>query len=60
MTGKEMADYLVELAPNKRSDLYLGRQVPVADALKAGSGISDEIATVYESLVALYDASASD
>jgi hypothetical protein len=60
LTGKEMADYLVDLAPNKRSDLYLGRQVPVADALKAGSGISDEIATIYESLVALYDASASE
>jgi hypothetical protein len=57
MTGKEVADYLVDLAPNKRSDLYLGRQVSVADALKAGKGIADEMATVCESLVKLYDAS---
>jgi hypothetical protein len=57
MTGKEMADYLVDLAPNKRSDLYLGRQVSVDDALKAGKGIADEMATVCESLVKLYDAS---
>jgi hypothetical protein len=57
MTGKEVADHLQDLAPNKRTDLYLGRQVSVADALKAGSGIADEIATVYQSLVKLYDAS---
>jgi hypothetical protein len=57
MTGKEMADYLVALAPNKRSDLYLGQQISVADALKAGKGIADEMATVCESLVKLYDAS---
>jgi hypothetical protein len=56
MTGKQVATYLKELAPGKRSDLYLGKSVAPKEATKAGSKIVDEIVAVCESLLPLYEA----
>ena len=56
MTGKQVATYLQELAPGKRSDLYLGKLVPSKEATKAGSKIVDQIVAVCESLLPLYEA----
>lgn len=57
MSGAELAEYLQSLPPRKRCDLYMRKQAPAKDVLKAGAGISGEIATVFEALVPFYDAS---
>ncbi len=56
MTGKQMATYLHDLAPGKRSDLYLGKWIPAKEASEAGSKIVDSIVAVCESLLPLYEA----
>lgn len=56
MTGKQVADYLHDLAPGKRSDLYLGKWIATKQAVKAGSDIAKEILAVCESLLPLYEA----
>lgn len=56
MSGKQVATYLQEVAPGKRSDLYLGKSVPAKKATGAGSDIVDEIVAVCESLLPLYEA----
>lgn len=60
MTGKQVAAYLHGLAPGKRSDLYLGKWIPAAEVVKAGSDIADEIVVVFESLLPVYEASTPD
>lgn len=57
MSGEELAEYLSSVAPNKRCDVYLGRQMPRDKAMGAGMGIVDEIAEVCLALLPVYDAS---
>lgn len=57
MSPAEVADYVRELAPEKRCEVYLQRQVPLAEAVKAGAGIADEIGAVFEALLPVYRAS---
>jgi hypothetical protein len=58
MTGKQLADYLETITPEKRADIYVGQQVPKAEAIAAGAKIVTQILTVYEALLSLHDASA--
>jgi hypothetical protein len=57
MSGEELAEYLQGVAPNKRCDVYLGRQVSREKAIGAGTGIVDEIAEICLALLPVYDAS---
>ncbi len=57
MTGKEVAGYLQTVAPDKQCDLYVRKVLLPEAALRAGADIVDEIVTVFEALVPLYDAS---
>jgi len=56
MSGEELAEYLSNVAPNKRCDVYLGRQMARDKAIGAGMGIVDEIAEVCLALLPVYDA----
>ncbi len=56
MSAEEVADYVRDLAPDKRCELYVRRQVAVADAVKAGAGLADEIGAVFEALLPVYRA----
>ncbi|MGD8397434.1 MAG: hypothetical protein PVG11_01120 [Anaerolineae bacterium] len=60
MTGKQLADHLATLAPDKRSGLYLGTQVSAEEAIEAEGKIAGQIAAVCESLLPLYDASGAE
>jgi hypothetical protein len=57
MSGEELAEYLQNVAPKQRCDLYACKQMPPEDALEAGAGLANEIAEVFEALVPLYDTS---
>jgi hypothetical protein len=57
MTGKQLADYLETVTPEKRADIYVGQQVPKGEAIAAGAKIVTRILTVFEALLPLYDAS---
>jgi hypothetical protein len=57
MNGRELAEYLQTVAPNKRCDLFLRKQISSEAALKAGADVSKEIVAVFEALLPLYDAS---
>jgi hypothetical protein len=57
MSGEELAEYLGNVAPKQRCDLYARKRIPPKKALKAGAGVADEIEAVFEALVPLYDAS---
>jgi hypothetical protein len=58
MNGEEVAGYLQTLAPDKQCDLYVRNSLPVDAALERGAEVANEIATVFEALLPLYDASA--
>ena len=57
MNWGDLAEYLQAEGAERRCDLYLRKRMPVADALKAGKDIAQEIASVFEALVPLYDTS---
>ncbi len=57
MNGEELAGYLNTVTPNKRCALYLYKQLAPQAAIKADAGVADEIATVFEALVPIYDVS---
>ena len=57
MSGTELAEYLKEVAPAQRCDLYVRTLMPPKEALQAGAGVANEILAVLEVLVPLYDAS---
>lgn len=57
MNGEELAEYLKTVAPTKQCDLYVRKELPAKAALKAGAGVAGQIATVFEALLPLYDAS---
>jgi hypothetical protein len=57
MTARQVAEYLRDLAPEKRCDLYVGRWLPGGEAVKKGKGIVGEIFGVCEALLPAYDAS---
>jgi len=57
MSGKQLADYLQTVTPEKRADIYVGRQVSKEEAMGARGKIVTQILTVYEALLPLYDAS---
>ncbi|MGD8623976.1 MAG: hypothetical protein PVF47_12240 [Anaerolineae bacterium] len=57
MTARQLAEYLQELAPKKRSDIYIGRWLPAAEAVKGGKGLVGEIFGVCQALLPVYDAS---
>jgi hypothetical protein len=55
MNGQELAEYLSTLAPAKRCGLYVRTRILPQAAQQAGSGVADEIVTIMEALVPLYD-----
>jgi hypothetical protein len=57
MNRVELADYLKSLAPRKRCALYVYKQMAPKAALKAGAGVANEMTTVFEALVPIYDVS---
>lgn len=57
MNGKELAEYLRTVAPKKRCDLYVRKRISSDAALEAGVNVSNEIVTVFEALLPLYEAS---
>lgn len=59
MSGEELAEYLHGVAPNKRCDVYLGRQMSKDKAIGAGMGMVDEIAEICLALLPVYDASSA-
>jgi hypothetical protein len=56
MDWDELIEYLQSLASGKRCDLYVRGRRSAEQAIKAGAGLSKEIADVFESLVPVYDA----
>lgn len=59
MNWAQLVEYLQTVAPTKRCNVYLRKQVSADTALKAGTGIAGEITAVFEMLVPLYDACAA-
>jgi uncharacterized protein YktB (UPF0637 family) len=57
MTGQQVAEFLRDLAPKKRCDVYVGRWLPGGEAVKAGKGMVGQIFGVCEALLPIYDAS---
>ena len=57
MSGEELAEYLQGVAPNKRCDVYLGRQMSREKSISTAMAIVDEIAEVCLALLPVYDAS---
>ena len=57
MNGEELAEYLKSVAPTKRCGLHAHKQLPAQQAPKAGPAVSDDILTVFEALMPVYDAS---
>jgi hypothetical protein len=57
MNGEELAEYLKSVTPTKRCELHVRKRIPPKNAVAAGSEVSDEILTVIESLMPIYDAS---
>ncbi len=57
MSLEEVAGYVRDLAPEKRCEVYVQRQVPVAQAVKAGAAIADEMGALLEALLPVYRAS---
>jgi hypothetical protein len=57
MSEEELADYLQIVAPKKRSDIHVYKQMAPKAAIKAGAGVAKEIASVFEALVPVYDVS---
>jgi hypothetical protein len=55
MDWEAIVDYLQDIAPGKRCDVFLRQRIARDEALTAGAGISKDIADVLESLVPLYD-----
>jgi hypothetical protein len=58
MSGEDLAEQMRTLAPDRRSDLYVRKQISPKAAAKAGPGVAQEIANVLEALLPVYDASA--
>jgi hypothetical protein len=56
MNWEELIEYLQSLTPGKRCDLYVRGRQSAEQAIKAGAGVSKEIADIFESLVPVYDA----
>jgi len=57
MSGEELVEYLQNVAPNQRCDLFARKRMSPEKAIKAGPGVASEMAVVLEALVPLYDAS---
>jgi hypothetical protein len=57
MSGEELAEYLREVAPKARADLFVRKRITAQAALQAGANITNEILAVFEALLPLYDAS---
>ncbi len=57
MSGEELAESLQGVAPNKRCDVYLGRQMSKEKSIGSGTGVVDEIAGICLALLPVYDAS---
>lgn len=57
MSGPKLTEYLQSLPATKRCDLYVRKQIPAKDAVKAKAGISAKIVEVFEALMPLYDVS---
>ncbi len=57
MTGEELAEYLNSVAPTKRCGLHVHKQMSPQQATEAGPAVSDDMLTVFEALLPIYDAS---
>jgi hypothetical protein len=57
MSGQELAEYLRTLAPGKRCGLYVRKRISPQAGQQAGAKVVDEMITVMEALVPLYDVS---
>jgi hypothetical protein len=57
MNGGELAEYLKSVAPTKRCELHVRKHVPPQEATEAGPAVSDDMLTVFEALMPIYDAS---
>jgi hypothetical protein len=59
MEWEDLASYLQEVAPGKRGEILVRRQLPPAVVLEAGSSIVDDMVSAFEMLMPLY-ATAAD
>lgn len=57
MSPEDFIAYLQAFAPEKRCEIYVRRQVPVAEAVKAGVEIVGDVVAVFEALLPVYRAS---
>jgi hypothetical protein len=57
MSGDELADYIKGVAPRKRCALHVYKHLAPKAALNAGAGVANEITTVFEALLPIYDVS---
>lgn len=55
MNWIQLAEYLQTVAPAKRCAVQIRKLFPASEALKAGDGISSQIADVFEALVPIYE-----
>jgi hypothetical protein len=58
MNWQDLVDYLQSVAPGKRCELIVIKLLSVDAAIAAGPAIADEIVSVFEALLPVYDASA--
>lgn len=57
MDWDELVETLQTVAPDKRCELYLGKHLSAEDALKEGAEIASEIASIFQALLPVYEAS---
>jgi hypothetical protein len=57
MNWNQLVEYLQGVAAKKRCDLFLRKRIPPEEALQAGAGVVEEMASLFESLLPLYDVS---
>ncbi|MFC2046049.1 hypothetical protein ACFLTC_00820 [Chloroflexota bacterium] len=55
MDWKKMEELLRTLAPGKRCELHLSKHLPMGPSLEAGAGIAQEVLTLIDELMPLYD-----
>ena len=55
MNWPKLAEYLKEVAPKRRCDIFISKRLPPDEAVKAGGGIAAQIVMLFEALLPAYD-----
>ena len=55
MSWPALAEYLKEVAPERRCDVFVKKLLPPGEAVQARAGISDQIMTLFEALLVAYE-----